>query len=82
MRDHHKEPFDPMDMLQALVRLADKALLKLGIWMGSSPLTLRSFCGSGFHQYLKQAQIALLQGIGQSRHPRLIFRIHIGSFFD
>jgi len=37
VRDHHHEPFDPKDMLQALVRLADKACLKLGIGLAAEP---------------------------------------------
>ena len=37
VRDHHHEAFDPKDMLQSLVRLADKACLKLGIGMAKDP---------------------------------------------
>jgi HD-like signal output (HDOD) protein len=37
VRDHHKAEFDPKDMLQNLVRLADKACLKLGIGMVKDP---------------------------------------------
>jgi len=37
VRDHHNEAFDPKDMLQILVRLADKACLKLGIGMVEDP---------------------------------------------
>ena len=37
VRDHHHEEFDPQDMLQILVRLADKACLKLGIGMVEDP---------------------------------------------
>jgi HD-like signal output (HDOD) protein len=33
VRDHHQEEFDSKDMLQNLVRLADKACLKMGIGM-------------------------------------------------
>ncbi len=37
VRDHHKEKFDQKDMLQILVRLADKACLKLGIGLVEDP---------------------------------------------
>ena len=37
VRDHHQDPFDPEDMLQALVRLANKACRKLGIGMDAEP---------------------------------------------
>jgi len=37
VRDHHMEEFDPKDLLQTLVRLADKACLKLGIAMAKAP---------------------------------------------
>jgi HD-like signal output (HDOD) protein len=37
VRDHHHEEFDSKDMLQILVRLADKACLKLGIGMVEDP---------------------------------------------
>jgi HD-like signal output (HDOD) protein len=37
VRDHHKEPFDSKDMLSALVRLADKACLKLGVGLTADP---------------------------------------------
>ena len=37
VRDHHQEPFDSKDMLQALVRLANKACRKLGIGMDAEP---------------------------------------------
>ncbi len=37
VRDHHKEKFDQKDMLQILVRLADKSCLKLGIGMVEDP---------------------------------------------
>jgi HD-like signal output (HDOD) protein len=37
VRDHHMEEFDPKDLLQTLVRLADKACLKLGIAMVKDP---------------------------------------------
>ena len=37
VRDHHNEEFDPKDMLQNLVKLADKACLKLGIGMVKEP---------------------------------------------
>ncbi len=37
VRDHHMDEFDPKDMLQTLVRLADKACLKLGIAMTKDP---------------------------------------------
>jgi len=36
-RDHHQDPVDPEDMLQALVRLANKACRKLGIGMDAEP---------------------------------------------
>ena len=37
VRDHHHEQFDSKNMLQILVRLADKACLKLGIAMAKDP---------------------------------------------
>jgi len=37
VRDHHNEIFDSKDMLQILVRLADKACLKMGIGMMEDP---------------------------------------------
>lgn len=37
VRDHHSEALDPKDMLLNLVRLADKACLKLGIGMVKDP---------------------------------------------
>ena len=37
VRDHHNEEFDSKDMLQNLVRLADKACLKRGIGMVENP---------------------------------------------
>ena len=37
VRDHHKEKFDQKDMLQILVRLADKACLKLAIGLVEDP---------------------------------------------
>jgi HD-like signal output (HDOD) protein len=37
VRDHHTEDSDPKDMLQNLVRLADKVCLKLGIGMVKEP---------------------------------------------
>jgi HD-like signal output (HDOD) protein len=37
VRDHHMDEFDPKDILQTLVRLADKACLKLGIAMAKDP---------------------------------------------
>ena len=37
VRDHHLEQFDSKDMLQNLVRLANKACLKLGIGMVKDP---------------------------------------------
>ena len=37
VRDHHKEEFETKEMLQVLVRLADKACLKMGIGMVEDP---------------------------------------------
>ena len=37
MRDHHNEELNSKDMLQILVRLADKACLKMGIGMVEDP---------------------------------------------
>lgn len=37
VRDHHQDAFDQEDMLQALVRLANKACRKLGIGMDAEP---------------------------------------------
>jgi len=37
VRDHHKEEFESKDMLHILVRLADKACLRLGIGMTQDP---------------------------------------------
>jgi len=60
-RDHHKEPFDSKDMLSALVRLADKACLKLGIGLTADPALVLAATAEADALHLSEVDLAQME---------------------
>jgi HD-like signal output (HDOD) protein len=61
VRDHHNEEFDPKDMLQNLVRLANKACLKLGIGMVKDPALVLAASAEAELLHVSEVDLAQLE---------------------
>jgi len=61
VRDHHNEEVDPRDTLQNLVRLADKACLKLGIGMVKDPALVLAATAEAELLHVSEVDLAQLE---------------------
>lgn len=61
VRDHHNAEFDSKDMLQNLVRLADKACLKLGIGMAEDPALVLAATAEAEALHISEVDLAQME---------------------
>jgi len=61
VRDHHKEKFNQKDMLQILVRLANKSCLKLGIGMVEDPALVLAATSEAELLHISEVDLAQLE---------------------
>jgi len=61
VRDHHKEKFNQKDMLQILVRLANKTCLKLGIGMVEDPALVLAATSEAELLHISEVDLAQLE---------------------
>jgi HD-like signal output (HDOD) protein len=61
VRDHHNKQFDSKDMLQVIVRLADKACLKMGIGMVEEPQLVLVATSEAVSLHISEVDLAQLE---------------------